>query len=335
MQNPFSVTEAEFSTLLSQIQDVITKYYISSPPTTIRPSKAALQSYIQTEPPASLRKTPLGAQETIQNILNDLIPGIFVQSSPHFYGFITGGALPSALLADFLVTMLDLDVMVHLPRDSIHTTIENHTVHLLCDLFHLPRSFVPGSTITTGATGSNILGLACGREWLFSRDDPTCSMAKIGYLQAAIKSGVQNGIKIVVAKPHSSIAKAASILGLGSENIINLPESEAAPWNMDFKALENTLSKQQEDKTRYIVVGQLGEVNTGRFMSDIPRLRELCTRYGAWLHIDAAFGLPARCVKEYDESTEKLADWDKVYGWCEGVELADSITSDGHKLLNV
>ncbi|KAK6536804.1 hypothetical protein TWF281_001015 [Arthrobotrys megalospora] len=335
MPNPFSVNESEFSALLAQIQGVITKYYISNPPKDIRPPEHILQTTIQAEPPALLHREPLGTHATIQNLLNDLLPGIFVQSSPHFYGFVTGGALPPALLADFLVTMLDLDVMVHLPRDSIHTIIERHTIYLLCDLFQLPRSFAPGSTITTGATGSNIVGLACGREWLFSRDDPSCSLAKVGYLQAAIKSGVHNGIKIIVAKPHSSIAKAASILGLGSENLINLPASEAEPWNLDFVRLETLLAKQQEDKVRYIVVGQLGEVNTGRFMNDVPRLRELCTKYGAWLHVDAAFGLPVRCVKVYDKDTEELANWDEIYNWCSGVELADSITSDGHKLVNV
>ncbi|EPS45674.1 hypothetical protein H072_332 [Dactylellina haptotyla CBS 200.50] len=335
MTNPFALPEADFSALLSQIHKAVTQYYITNPPSVIRPAPAILQSAIQGTPPTPLRTDPLGTRETIQNLLNDLLPGIFVQSSPHFYGFITGGALPPALLADFLVTMLDLDVMVHLPKDSIHTTIEHHTLHLLCDLFQLPRSFAPGSTITTGATGSNLVGLACAREWLFARDDQTCSVAKLGYLQAVIKSGVHNGIKLVVAKPHSSIAKAASVIGLGSENVINLPASEAAPWNMDLDALDQLLSKQAEDKVRYIVIGQLGEVNTGRFMSDIPRLRDICTKHGAWLHIDAAFGLPVRCVNVYDESTQGLADWDKIQAWCSGVELADSITSDGHKLLNV
>ncbi|KAF3197046.1 hypothetical protein TWF679_003772 [Orbilia oligospora] len=274
MPNPFSVSEAQFSDLLTQIHDTITKYYISNPPKEIRPSKDVLQTTIQAEPPTVLQKEPLGTYATIQNLLNDLLPGIFVQSSPHFYGFVTGGALPPALLADFLVTMLDLDVMVHLPKDSIHTTIERHTIYLLCDLFQLPRSFAPGSTITTGATGSNIVGLACG-------------------------------------------------------------PSDAEPWNMDFERLESLLAKQQEDKIRYIVVGQLGEVNTGRFMNNVPRLRELCTKYGAWLHVDAAFGLPVRCVSVYDEETEGLADWNRIYSWCSGVELADSITSDGHKLVNV
>ncbi|EWC46745.1 hypothetical protein DRE_03990 [Drechslerella stenobrocha 248] len=335
MSNPFAVPEADFSKLLQQIHNVITQYYVSNPPLAIRPPKSVLQSSIPKLPPAPLRETPLGTYDAIQHVLNDLLPGIFTQSSPHFYGFVTGGVLPPALLADFIVSLLDLDVMVHLPDDSIHTVIEHNTLHLLCDLFHLPRSFAAGSTISTGATGSNILGLACGREWLLSRDDPACSVAKIGYLQAAVMSGVHNGVKIVVARPHSSIAKAASILGLGSENLIHLPESEDEPWNMDFVSLEELLSNQVVQRTRYIVVGQLGEVNTGRFMADIPRLRSLCTKYGAWLHIDAAFGLLARCVKTYDEATENLADWDRVYSWCSGVEHADSITSDGHKLLNM
>src|SRR4051812_8018810 len=102
MSNPFPVSEADFTALLSQIHNVVTKYYISNPPSKIRPSESILQSTIPAEPPNPLHIKPLGLQETIQHLLDDLLPGIFAQSSPHFYGFVTGGALPPALLADFL-----------------------------------------------------------------------------------------------------------------------------------------------------------------------------------------------------------------------------------------
>ncbi|OQO01699.1 hypothetical protein B0A48_12736 [Cryoendolithus antarcticus] len=57
-------------------------------------------------------------------------------------------------------------------------------------------------------------------------------------------------------------------------------------------------------------------------------IRKLEDEYGAWIHVDAAFGLPARLLPSnvgYDALLEGVA----------GMELADSITGDAHKLLNV
>jgi len=75
-----------------------------------------------------------------------------------------------------------------------------------------------------------------------------------------------------------------------------------------------------------------GEVNTGRFATDglvtMKKLRVLSDKYRAWLHVDGAFGLFARCLPddpEFSTLTNSAA----------GLELADSITGDGHKMLNV
>ena len=54
----------------------------------------------------------------------------------------------------------------------------------------------------------------------------------------------------------------------------------------------------------------------------VPALADLAERYGAWLHVDGAFGLFARLSPR----TAHLA---------EGVERADSVIADGHKWLNV
>ncbi|KAF3902545.1 hypothetical protein ABW21_db0205689 [Orbilia brochopaga] len=333
MSNPFAITEADFSALLRKVHEVVTEYYVSNPPSSIRPPKERFNFSKPFTASINILKTPLGVTETINHLIEDILPGIFTQSSPHFYGFVTGGVLPPALLADFLVSLLDLNVMVHLPNDSLHTTIEHHTLELLCDLFHFPRSFVPGSVITTGATASNILGLACAREWTMTRTEPNLSVARRGYLQAARRANlVEDGIGILCCSPHSSIKKAASIVGLGSDNVIDVSPSNR-PWDFSIDALEAVIDK--PEGPRWIIVGQLGEVNSGQFMGSLRKIREMCDKYGCWLHIDAAFGALARCVKGRDKATDGLADWEKVYEWCDGLELADSITADGHKLMNV
>jgi hypothetical protein len=49
------------------------------------------------------------------------------------------------------------------------------------------------------------------------------------------------------------------------------------------------------------------------------KIRELCTKYDAWLHIDAAFGLYARALPSHAALAANI-------------ELGDSMTSDGHKV---
>jgi glutamate/tyrosine decarboxylase-like PLP-dependent enzyme len=70
-----------------------------------------------------------------------------------------------------------------------------------------------------------------------------------------------------------------------------------------------------------IVIGSAGEVNAGDFdpLNDIADLAE---RYGAWFHVDGAFGLFAGLSPR----TEHLVA---------GVRRADSVIADGHKWLNV
>ena len=71
-----------------------------------------------------------------------------------------------------------------------------------------------------------------------------------------------------------------------------------------------------------MVVATFGEVNTGAFTRDIDFIHGICQKYNAWLHIDAAFGILARIHPQKQKLSKNL-------------ELADSISFDGHKFFNV
>jgi glutamate/tyrosine decarboxylase-like PLP-dependent enzyme len=70
-----------------------------------------------------------------------------------------------------------------------------------------------------------------------------------------------------------------------------------------------------------ILIGNAGEVNAGDY-DPLPALADLAEKYGAWLHVDGAFGLFAGA----SPATAHLLD---------GIERADSAIADGHKWLNV
>ncbi|OCF41813.1 hypothetical protein I317_04323 [Kwoniella heveanensis CBS 569] len=90
----------------------------------------------------------------------------------------------------------------------------------------------------------------------------------------------------------------------------------------DVYKLEERLEAEKQAGRGVIVVYGIGEVNTGGFGRGLGDVAELCKKYGAWLHVDAAFGGFAGLMPELAEYTK---DMDK----------ADSLTLDGHKWLNV
>lgn len=179
---------------------------------------------------------------------------------------------------------------------------------MLCDLLSLGPEF--DGTITTGATGSNILGLACAREWaVYQLTRQTVSMTGGG------------NVRVLCAGGHSSLSKACSILGIGRSNCRDIT-AENTSASFDLTRLENNLKLNISSNVASIVVATFGEVNTGSFTDEIRTVVSLCTKYKAWLHIDAAFGILARI----HPAASHL---------CDGLDLANSISFDGHKFFNV
>lgn len=276
----------------------------------------------------------LGQESTLTHLLEFASTGLNSQSlSPRYYGFVTGGTLPIAEAADNIVTAFDQNVQVHLPTHSASTFLEDAALSMLSDLIHLPARDFPARTFTTGATASNIMGLACGRESVISARLPPSSglnVAEIGLLAACQEASIKK-IQVLTSMSHSSLSKAASLVGLGHNSIKELPLSKTEPWRLDLDAVETELMNGEENGTANIIVISAGEVNTGRFALqalDMPKLKSLAERYRSWIHVDGAFGIFARALPKADEFLH-------LHASTAGLELADSITADGHKILNV
>ncbi|KAF2862139.1 PLP-dependent transferase [Piedraia hortae CBS 480.64] len=270
----------------------------------------------------------IGLKEA-QTHLSSLLPGLNrSSSSKHFYGFVTGGATPSARYADHLVTEHDQNVQVHLPHDTIATKIEVKALEMVCELLGLTPKEWRHKTFTTGAMGSNLLGLAVGREYVLGegvlRGDRGQSGqgGKVEQRGSIAESGLAGTrrVQVLTTTPHSSIYKAASLTGIGRGNVHDIGV-------MELGVLEGWLKRDVGS----IIVISTSEVNTGRFATKggmLREIRELADRYGAWIHIDAAFGAFARVLPPTPE-------FEAVRSGASDLDLADSITGDAHKILNV
>jgi glutamate/tyrosine decarboxylase-like PLP-dependent enzyme len=219
-------------------------------------------------------------------------------SGPRFFHFVTGGTTPAALGADWLTSVLDQNSFSAV-SSPFGAELEDIAIRWLIDLFELPREW--GGVLTTGATMANFVGLAAARRWWAERHAVDLDERGFGGLPTVPVFSTEY--------IHASARKALAMLGIGRES----------PKLVDVKSLERELAALGGEPA--ILIGNAGDVNTGDF-DPIDRMADLAKEYGAWLHVDGAFGLFARITPE----ASSLA---------KGVERADSVIADGHKWLNV
>ncbi len=247
-----------------------------------------------------------GALAALTELVERGIPAATRSSGPRFFHFVTGGVTPAAQGADWLASTLDQNAFSAV-SSPLAVRLEAVTIAWLLELFELPSSW--GGVLTTGATTANFTALAAARRWWAERhgvdvDDrgfpglPAMPIFSSGYI-------------------HPSATKALAMLGLGRGSVRVLAKDAAG--RLDVEALEREL--QALDGAPAILIGNAGDVNTGDF-DPLERMADLAERFGAWLHVDGAFGLFARVTPR----ARQLAA---------GVERADAVISDGHKWLNV
>jgi glutamate/tyrosine decarboxylase-like PLP-dependent enzyme len=246
------------------------------------------------------------AEDAVREWFERAEPGIVASSGPRYFGFVVGGSTPAALAGDWLAAALDQNAGSWLMSPAAAQT-ELSAVGWLRELFGLPPDWT--GAFTTGATMANLCGLAAARQW---------ASRCLGFDAARDGLGGQPAIPVVASDViHQSDVKALAMLGLGRAALHAVPSHDGA---IDLVGFERTLAAIDGPA---IVIAAAGEVNTGAF-DPIRAMAERCAAHtrGAWLHVDAAFGLYAALSPGHAH----LLD---------GIERANSVASDAHKWLNV
>jgi glutamate/tyrosine decarboxylase-like PLP-dependent enzyme len=250
--------------------------------------------------PSTVPETGWGLSRSTDFLLKEvasaLNPG---QNGTRYFGFVTGGVLPSAIVADWFSTLYDQNVQVHLPRETFSTVIEAYTVDMIIRLLKLDYGLFTG-TLTTGATSSNLLALICARESTTKQ----CMANRHGLKDWSLAEHGAAGsvaVKVFVCQAHASIKKTAAIAGIGRMNVIDVgrknKDAQDPPDNsaharvecleFDMERLELQLLRCYDSKEAAIVVIGMGEVVTGALSDQTLEIRKLCDKYQAWLHMDA------------------------------------------------
>lgn len=289
--------KAKISSVLSDVQRLAESYFKKQE--TLTPGK-----YVHDIKLMDMPEKGIGALSVISIFEKEFAPLISNTAGPRYFGFVTGGSTPASVAGDWLVSTYDQNACGS--NDSIAPQLERQTIHFFKQLFGLEDSYF--GSFVTGATVSNMVGLALGRQWVGEQQGKDFS-----------NEGLYgtNVIKVLSGTPHSSAIKSLSMLGMGRnsiQKIKTLAEREA----VDLHELEKALQQFNEPA---IVIANAGTVNTVDF-DDLEAIGKLKSKYKFWLHVDMAFGGFAALSEKYKHLVQ-------------GVNHADSITIDAHKWLNV
>ena len=226
-------------------------------------------------------------------------PATVASNDPRYFGFVIGAALPGAAAAERLMLAWD-QCASSFDNSPVAATVERIAGRWVLDALDLPRESAVG--FGTSATACTLVAIAAARRALLARKG--WDYDGDGLIGAP-------EVKVVISElAHITVRKALRVLGFGMKRVQVAPVDE-------FGRIDPDRLPRLDDMT--ILCVQAGEVNTGEF-DPFPALIARAKAVGAWVHVDGAFGLWVRA-----SSKAPLAD---------GVDGADSWTTDGHKWLN-
>jgi len=242
----------------------------------------------------------------LQELVAAIHGGLANVTGGRFFGWVNGGSLPSALAADWLTSTWDQNASLYTVAPAA-CVVEEIVGGWLKDLLHLPVD--AGFALVTGCQMAHVTCLAAARHSLLQRRG--WNVEQDGLAGAP-------RIRIVASTElHGSAVRAVRLLGLGEKNIVALPSD--AGGQLPEAALRAHLETDPTAPT--ILLLQAGDLNIGAF-DDFQQLIPLAKSFGAWVHIDGAFGLWLAASPNYRHLVQ-------------GAEQADSWAADGHKWLNV
>ena len=224
--------------------------------------------------------------------------------SPEFMNQLFSGLHPEALLASRLAAETRT-TLATLEASPVLSRIETEVVQALGKEigWELSRR---GGLAVPGGSAANFMALHLARY----RKSPETK-----------KAGVLLGPAFAVFtsdQSHYSIQKACAVLGLGTDAVRRIPSDPQG--RMIPEALESSIAESRAaGQTPLAVIATAGTTVLGAF-DPLDEIAPICRKSGVWLHVDAAWGGPAIFSH-------------RLKNQIQGIDQADSVTFDAHKLL--
>ena len=170
---------------------------------------------------------------------------------------------------------------------------------------------------TSGGTQSNLMGVLLARDACIAKNWKDENGNPWSVQRDGVPAEAMRNVKVICSEnAHFSVQKNMAMMGMGFQSVVTVPVDANA--RMDMDALEKTMAHlQSEGKIVACVVATAGTTDAGA-IDPLKEVREITNKYGAWMHIDAAWGGALILSNDYRSMLD-------------GIELSDSVTLDFHK----
>lgn len=245
--------------------------------------------------------------EDIDDLIEDLdriiLPGITHWQHPKFMGYFPANGSLASLYGELIAAGLGVQGM-NWNTSPAATELELKVMDWLRKFWGLPDDFT--GVIQDSASAATTVAMLAARERATGGRTNT-----FGY----------EGQKLIAycsEEAHSSVEKAARILGIGANNLRKVPVDKYQAMNSE--ELMNAVVKDREKGFQpFFVTACFGTTATCG-IDPFETISDIAKRFGMWMHVDAAYAGASLCLPEI----RQLAS---------GISEADSIVINPHKWL--
>jgi aromatic-L-amino-acid/L-tryptophan decarboxylase len=265
---------------------------VGARPALTRATPAEMRARVGGPPPAG----PTDPARVLADLARDVLPYSSRPDHPRYFAFIpTSGTWPGAL-GDLVGSALSLYAGAWMEAAG-PTQVELEVLRWFAEWIGYPTT--AAGVVVSGGSAANLQALAVARE------------ARLGPMRGDVVAYVSD-------QAHSSVARAARVLGFRPEQVRILPVDRHHRMRPDMLAA--ALEADRAAGLRPLLVSAAaGSTNTGT-IDPLPDIAEVCEAAGVWLHVDAAYGGFAALTERGRAAMR-------------GIERADSVTLDPHKWL--
>lgn len=251
------------------------------------------------------RSIPL--DELTADVISMLNAWTLHTTHPRYFGLFNPSVLPAGVVADSLAALFN----PQLAKWS-SAPLANELERLTLRWCSRKLGFDPDSSVahfTSGGSEANLSGILAALAFLHP-----------DYLITGLNVGVVRPAVYVSSETHRSFIKIARMTGLGSSAIRNCRCS--ADLTLDPDTLRRRICEDiNEGWKPLVIIGTAGTTSAGA-IDPLGELAHLAQSFGAWFHVDGAWGASAMLSP-------------RLGTFLAGIELGDSVTWDAHKWLSV
>ncbi len=236
-------------------------------------------------------------------LAREVLPYGTGNTHPRFFGWVHGTGLATGVMSEMVAATMNANCG---GRDHGAVYMERAVIDWVRRVMGFPDT--ASGVLVGGTSQATVICLAAARVRALGPE-----VRRTGNGGARLVAYAGGGV-------HAATRKAMELLGLGSGNLVLIPETDAG---IDVAALRTAIqSDRSAGAVPFAVVGTAGSVDLGRF-DDLEALADLAADEAVWLHVDGAFGAWTRLA---DPPWQRLSD---------GIGRADSLACDFHKWMYV